>query len=137
MNESGDTRVEETKPVEMVKPEPTVKKITVVKQKDPKRIEMGKKLAAHNKKMKEQNSKLRETAQEVKAVGDAPSEYNCKYKWYAAAAVAGVVVSLYLFKIVVNKPLWSLFDNKPKMAEKPKPKFTSKPIETNSIIDME
>ena len=42
--------VEETKPIEVVLPKPEVKKVTIERQKDPKRIEMGKKLAAHNKK---------------------------------------------------------------------------------------
>ena len=138
MDSAVDTKVEETIPVEEVKSEPVVKKVTTTKQKDPKRVELGKKLAAHNNKIKEQNAKLRETAEEIKAAGGPPEDKsNDKYKWYALAGISGLGVALYLFRKVVNKPVWSYFDNKSITVEKPQPKIVPKPIETNSITDME
>ena len=96
---------------------------TVTKQKNPLRIEQGRKLVEYNKRKKEELKRLNDQITKQDSVDHKPRPHTNAYVYAGGLSVLGLAISIYLLCNKFKKPELKLIDATPP----PVPKTSNEP----------
>ena len=91
---------------------------TVTKQKNPLRIEQGKRLIEYNHRKKEELKHLNEQITKQDGIENKPKPYINNYVYVGSLSVSGLAISIYLLYRKFKKPEQNLIDVPPPLVSK-------------------